>query len=39
MRKPIFAVEYAYVSFASYYYYGSKACLSFTAKDARAVLN
>ena len=39
MRKPIFAVEYAYVSFTSYYYYGSKAYLSFTAKDARAVLN
>lgn len=29
-----FAAEYAYGSFTSYYYYGSKACLSFTAKDA-----
>lgn len=29
-----FAAEYAYVGFASYYYYGSKVCLSFTAKDA-----
>lgn len=29
-----FAAEYAYVSFASCYYYGSKAYLSFTAKDA-----
>jgi hypothetical protein len=33
MIKPGFAVEYAYGSFASYYYYyGSRACLSFTAK-------
>lgn len=30
-----FAAEYAYVSFTSYYYYGSKACLSFTAMDAK----
>lgn len=29
-----FAAEYAYVSFTSYYWYGGKACLSFTAKDA-----
>lgn len=34
MLKPVFAVEYAYVSFTSYYYYGSKACLGFTAKGA-----
>lgn len=34
MPKSNFAAEYAYVSFASYYYYGSKACLSFTAKGA-----
>ncbi len=32
MFKQNFAAEYAYVSFTSYYYYGSKACLSFTAK-------
>lgn len=32
MIKPGFAAEYAYVSFTSYYYWGSKACLSFTAK-------
>jgi hypothetical protein len=30
--KPGFAAEYAYASFASYYYYGRKACLSFIAK-------
>lgn len=29
-----FAAEYAYVSVASNYYYGSRAYLSFTAKDA-----
>lgn len=32
MIKQNFAVEYAYVSFTSYYYYGGKAGLSFTAK-------
>jgi len=33
MAKLNFAAEYAYVSFTSYYYYyGSKACLGFTAK-------
>jgi hypothetical protein len=35
MSTSSFAAEYAYVSFASYYYYGSKAYLSFTAKDAK----
>jgi hypothetical protein len=33
-KKPGFAAEYAYASFASYYWYGSRACLSFTAPGA-----
>lgn len=33
-HKPGFAAEYAYAGFASYYYFGSRACLSFTAKGA-----
>ena len=32
MLNQNFAAEYAYVSFTSYYYYGGKACLGFTAK-------
>jgi hypothetical protein len=32
MVMPRFADEYAYVRFTSYYYYGSKAYLGFTAK-------
>lgn len=34
MLKSNFAAEYAYVSLTSYYWYGSRACLSFTVKDA-----
>ena len=33
MNAPRFAAEYAYDSFVSYYYYGNKACLSFTAQE------
>ena len=32
MNKQNFAAEYAYVSFTSYYYYGGRAGLGFTAK-------
>ncbi len=34
MLTSYFAAEYAYVSLTSYYWYGSRAYLSFTAKDA-----
>jgi|GEM_PF-2480557 len=32
INMPGFAMEYAYASFASYYYYGRKAFLNFIAK-------
>jgi len=34
-NKPLFAVEYAYTSFTSYYYYGGRVYLGFTAKGCK----